>query len=95
MEQVFLKIGHGGEDDEGTTIEQIRMRTANANNLSEREKILTDYSVSSDNQRSFVNELVGLVKKKLLVLVRDLKSCILDILLPVVIIIGGLYISTL
>lgn len=95
LEQVFLKIGHGGEDDEGTTIEQIRMRTANANNLSEREKILTDYSVSSDNQRSFVNELLGLIKKKLLVLVRDLKSCILDILLPVIIIIGGLYISTL
>jgi len=49
LEEVFLKIGHGGEDHEGTTIEQIRMRTANANSLSEREKILTDYSVSSDN----------------------------------------------
>jgi hypothetical protein len=71
------------------------MRTANANSLSEREKILTDYSVSNDNQRSFFNELFGLIKKKLLVLVRDLKSCILDIMLPVVIIIGGLYISTL
>ncbi|MGV2389757.1 MAG UNVERIFIED_CONTAM: hypothetical protein LVR29_20430 [Microcystis novacekii LVE1205-3] len=48
LEEVFLKIGHGDEDDEEGNIEKIRLKMANSENLTEQDKILTDYSVSTD-----------------------------------------------
>ena len=67
LEEVFLKIGHGGDDNENTTIEMIREKTADLNKLTEREKLLTEYSIAEDQNRSFTNELKGLIRKKVLV----------------------------
>jgi len=63
--------------------------------MTPREKELTDYSISQDNHKSFIRELFALMKKKVLVQVRDLRSCIMDILLPCIMIVGGIYISKL
>jgi hypothetical protein len=38
LEDVFLKIGHGENDNKGSTIEQIRERTADLSKLNTREK---------------------------------------------------------
>ena len=48
LEEVFLRIGHGEDEKESETIEKLKTKSAVSNNLSERDKILTDYSVSTD-----------------------------------------------
>jgi hypothetical protein len=55
--------------------------------------MLIDYSIGADNTKSFYNELVAMIKKKIIVQVRDFRSCVMDIMLPCVMIIGGIYIS--
>lgn len=61
--------------------------------LTAREVELTEYSISKDNHKSFWSEIRILIKKKLLVQVRDLRSCVMDIVLPCLMIVGGIYIS--
>ncbi len=63
--------------------------------LSKRERELTEYSIAQDNRKSFAAVLRTLAYKKLLVQVRDFRSCVMDILLPCIMIVGGIYISKL
>ena len=93
LEEVFLRIGHG--EDHETTLEKIRSSTADLSKLTEREKLLTAYSISNDHRRNFCTHFLALVKKKLLVMVRDPKSFLMDFFFPMSLIYFGLYVSTI
>ena len=53
------------------------------------------YSIADDPSENLLGQLFALIKRKILVQVRDRKACLMDLLLPCVMIIGGLYITTL
>jgi hypothetical protein len=52
------------------------------------------YSVADDNSRSLVTQVQALVRKKLLVMTRDRKSFFVDALLPCILMVLGLYLTT-
>ena len=91
LEEVFLRIGHG--EDHATTIEKIKEQTADLSKMSAREKMLTEYSIATDHRRSIFRQFWALVRKKLLVMLRDPKVFLLDFLSPMLLIYVGLYIS--
>jgi ATP-binding cassette, subfamily A (ABC1), member 3 len=66
LEEVFLRIGHGEDDQRGSTIEQIKAKTADLSKLSKRDKTLIDYSISDDTSKSILNEFATLVWKKVI-----------------------------
>ena len=92
LEEVFLRIGHG-DGDHTNTVEKIKAQTADLNKLSARDKVLTEYSIATDNTRNFLTHFVALVKKKVLVMVRDPKSFTMDFFFPIILIYMGLYVS--
>ena len=56
--------------------------------------MLTEYSIATDHRRNFLRHFVALVKKKLLVMLRDPKVFIMDFFFPMILIYVGLYVST-
>lgn len=93
LEEVFLSIGHG--ENKGTTVEKIKAQTADLSKLTPRELILTEYSIATDHTRSFWTQFVALIRKRLLVLLGDRKSFIMDFFFPIFLIWLGQYLSTL
>ena len=91
LEEVFLRIGHG--EDHATTIDKIKQSTADLSKLTPREKLLTEYSIATDHRRSFLSHFVALVKKKVLVMVRDPYIFVMDFFFPMILIYAGLYVS--
>lgn len=91
LEEVFLRIGHG--ESHATTVDKIKAQTADLSKLTPREKELTDYSIATDNRRSFLTHFFALAKKKLLVMTRDPKSFLMDFFFPIILIVTGLYVS--
>ena len=91
LEEVFLKIGHG--EGENHTIEQIKQKTADLSKLTPRERELVDYSIAQDNNKSFGAEMRALMTKKVLVQARDVRSCVMDIVLPSLMIFIGVYVA--
>lgn len=55
LEEVFLKIGHGENENQDQTIEKIKLQTADLTKLTKRERELTEYSISTDHRRNFVS----------------------------------------
>lgn len=93
LEEVFLKIGHG--DDSGTTVEKIQLQTADLSKLTIRERELTEYSISRDHTRNFLTQFMALLKKRILVMIRDPRSFAMDFFFPMLLIWLGLWVSTL
>jgi len=66
--------------------------------MTERQRLMSEYSIT-DNQGtssfSHLNQLKALIRKKILVQTRDLRSCIMDILLPAFMIFIGVWASNL
>ena len=94
LEQIFLSIGHG--IGQGTTIEKIQQSTADMSKLNERQKILMEYSIADkENVLDYQQQLKALIRKKVLVQVRDFKSCIMDLILPCIMIFVGIWASQL
>lgn len=91
LEEVFLRIGHG--EGHSTTVEKIKAQTADLSTLTEREKELTEYSIATGHRRNFWTHFLALVKKKILVMVRDPKSFTMDFFFPILLIVCGLYVS--
>lgn len=52
LEEVFLSIGHG--EEHATTIERIKEQTADLSKMTDREKMLTEYTIASDHRRSIL-----------------------------------------
>lgn len=50
--------------------------------------------MAEDNQRTFSTQVQALVRKKLLVMTRDRKSFFVDTLLPCILMVLGLYLTT-
>lgn len=69
LEEVFLSIGHG--EEHSTTVDKIKSQTADLSKLTPREKLLTEYSIATDHHRNFLTHFFALVKKKMLVMLRD------------------------
>ena len=63
--------------------------------MTPRERELVDYSIATENHKSFKAEMCALMKKKVLVQARDLRSCIMDIVLPSLMIFIGIYVAQL
>ena len=93
LEEVFLRIGHG--ESHTNTVDQIKAKTADFNNLSDREKLLTEYSIANDHRRNFLTHFTVLVKKRILVMIKDPKSFLMDFFFPIALIYFGLYFSTI
>ena len=91
LEEVFLSIGHG--EEHATTVDMIKAQTADLSKLTPREKELTEYSIATDHRRNFCRHFFALVKKKMLVLIRDPKTFMMDFFFPMVLIFSGLYVS--
>ena len=92
LEEVFLSIGHG--ESHATTVDKIKSQTADLSKLTPREKLLTEYSIATDHRRNFFRHFLALVKKKILVMLRDPKIFIMYFFLPMILIYIGLYVST-
>lgn len=91
LEEVFLRIGHG--EDHATTVDQIKAATADLSKMTSRERELTDYSIAQDHRRGFLGHLVALVRKKVLAMVRDPRSFLMDFFFPIALIALGIYVS--
>ena len=86
-----MRIGHG--EGHATTVDKIRAQTADLSKLTPREKELTEYSIAQDHRRNFASHFAALVKKKILVMIRDPKSFMMDFFFPIILIVSGLYVS--
>jgi hypothetical protein len=56
--------------------------------------MLNDYSVADYHERSFFSQVSALARKKIIIMTRDRKSFMMDFFLPILLIITGLYVST-
>jgi len=96
LEQIFLKIGHGiGHDSTETKIQK---SSANVSSMTERQRTLSEYSITDNEETSSFNlatQLRALIRKKVLVQTRDFRSCIMDLLLPSLMIFVGVWASQL
>ena len=54
---------------------------------------MTEYSISTEHHRNFVTQFFALVKKKLLVILRNPKAFVIDFFFPMILIYVGLYVS--
>ena len=80
LEEVFLKIGHGKNQEKKVKCIE--------------DKELNDYSIAENNEKNFCNQVLALSRKKLIVMTRDRKNFIMDVLFPSLLIIIGLYLTT-
>ena len=93
LEEVFLSIGHG--EEQGTTVEKIKNQTADLTKLSPRELTLTEYSISTGHERNFATQFWALIRKRILVMLGDRKSFLMDFFFPIFLVWLGQYLSTL
>jgi hypothetical protein len=93
LEEVFLSIGHG--ENKGTTVEKIRHQTADRSKLSAREIELTEYSIATNHERNFTSHFFALIRKRVLVMLGDRKSFLMDFFFPIFLMWLGQYLSTL
>jgi hypothetical protein len=56
---------------------------------------LEDYSISNDSENSFFDHMFSILRKKILVQVRDKKTLGIDTIFPIILIIVGLALSTI
>ena len=61
--------------------------------LTPREKLLTEYSISTDHHRNFCRQFFALVKKKILVMIRNPLFFIVDLIFPVFLIYFSIHFS--
>lgn len=105
LEEVFLKIGHGEEEEPKDQFDKegdIQKETSSHINLSKDVEngqslmsALDKYSIATDSEQSvFFLHLWALLKKKILMQIRDKKTLSIDTIFPVILIIAGLALST-
>ena len=96
LEEVFLKVESGG-DDNADHIEKIKRRMTSNLNDNENEMAADDYSISKEQITGFFAifflHFVAIFMKRLVTSLRDFKSFTLELLIPGVLIISGLGIS--
>lgn len=63
--------------------------------LTPRELTLTEYSIATDHTRNFWTQFIALIRKRILVLLGDRKSLLMDFLFPIFLIWLGQYLTTL
>lgn len=96
LEQIFLKIGHGAGHE--STEARLQKSSVNVGSLSDRQRTLSEYSITDNDGTSSMNlaiQLKALIRKKVLVQVRDFRSCIMDLVLPCMMIFVGVWASQL
>ena len=92
---MFLKIGHG-EDVEHERFEKKQERERQALSLNKtKDDELEEYTISEEHETSvFMLHTVALMKKKILMMLRDKKTLSIDTIFPIILIIAGLALST-
>ena len=101
LEEVFLKIGHG-EEVEQERFEKGPERENNYGNLNSNERVqeqdLDDYSITNGSDYStfqlLINHMCAIMRKKILMQVRDKKTLGIDTIFPIILILAGLALST-
>lgn len=99
LEEVFLRIGHGEEEqtrmidnnnaadgDEEALVKKIDAETQR----------LEEYSITTDAESSvFFLHMCAIMRKKILMQVRDQKTLVVDTIFPITLIIFGMYLATI
>ena len=98
LEEVFLKIGHGIEDDEklieSKNSSEKLLKIQNETTIEDAK--FDDYSITTDSEKNpFFTHLCALLKKKMLMQVRDKKTLSIDTIFPIFLILAGLALSTI
>jgi len=99
LEEVFLKIGHGEELEEKKD-EAKHAKSAQSINgtleVNSQDAALDNYSIATDPETSVLFlHLCALLKKKILMQVRDKKTLGIDTIFPVILIVVGLALATI
>lgn len=101
LEEVFLKIGHGesiedtGLAPKGNHLETIQGSPAVAAEDSPSNDV-EDYSIANNKDSgSFLRQFRAILRKKILMQVRDRKTLAIDTIFPVLLILVGLALSTI
>lgn len=90
LEEVFLKIGHGDE------VEEERNEKKEELSKLPHDKEVEDYSITNMAENNlFFLHTTTVLGKKLKMQYRDVKTLLIDTLFPVIMIFGGLAISTI
>lgn len=101
LEEVFLKIGHGLEEDEEHQAIQEQTKTSvskiNETVVSDPEgNFMDNYSISNESSKSFFFlHFCALLRKRFLMQIRDRKTLAVDTIFPILLIIVGLALSTI
>lgn len=96
LEEVFLKIGHGEEVEEEKFNKLQESALKEKTPLTAEEKRLEEYTITDDAERSvFFNHTMTVMKKKVLMQVRDKKTLGIDTIFPILLIVAGLALSTI
>mmetsp|Transcript_30475 Transcript_30475/g.46693 ORF Transcript_30475/g.46693 Transcript_30475/m.46693 type:complete len:328 (+) Transcript_30475:2074-3057(+) len=95
LEEVFLKIGHGEEvEQERFDRDQARIVKSSLNDSNAAE--LEEFTISEHAETNvFFSHTVAIMKKKILMQVRDKKTLSIDCIFPIILIIAGLALSTI
>lgn len=92
-----MNIGHGEDVEKERKIKKeddMIAETANAA-MVEVDKELEEYSNAEDSELSFIDHTKAILRKKVLVQIRDKKTLGIDTVFPVVLIIVGLALATI
>lgn len=97
LEEVFLKIGHGDDVEEARAVKKEEDEKADAADTAmvTVDKELEEYSNAEDSELSFFDHTMAILRKKILVQIRDKKTLGIDTIFPVVLIIVGLGLATI
>lgn len=99
LEEVFLKIGeHGEEDDEDSNGKTKEDENSDKKSKSSRDasadRELEEYTIVDTHETGAMNvffiQFKALLKKKLLMQFRDLRTLIIELIFPIILIIVGL-----
>lgn len=99
LEEVFLRIAKDkkDEDNDDSEMKRFTLKSDLGSDYGKITKVLEDYSVSEQHEVGTVNvftlNLLALMKKKILLLIRDPRNLFIEIVFPIVFIFAGLALS--
>lgn len=105
MEEVFLKIGHGDEYEAEKVDKAEKAATLRIQNDSTKQSIsqqrltdadLDEYSITDSHETNvFFLHFSAIIRKRILMQIRDQKILVVEVLFPVLMIILGMYLATI
>jgi len=96
LEEVFLRIGHGEEEQEedAQNLSPAKQAEKATENLSPLEQQLEEYSSDQGETSSFFDHTATIATKRLRMQIRDMKTLFIDTLFPVAVVIAGVGLAT-